>query len=316
MAAIEPAVRNVVADLLDPLVAAGGGDICAGFTHRLPGYVLAEFFNLTPELGMAIRDATREFVDAVQRFRAEDVKRTSLALYEIAQALIDMRRAEPLDEAEDPVTGLLAARVDGEPLPGGHAARDDPPVHRRRHGRSVCVHREHGRPPRRAPRVAGRAAQRSVARARGGRGVPAAPHALPRLRAHADPGRRGRRAPDSQGRAGRARVRVGEPRRVGVPRARALRAEPPGDRQASGIRGRAAPLRRRAARRADASRDPGGAARAHALDRGRRRGDDDRLARVGNPHACRHGLHDGGRLRSARRGVRARPARRVGPAPL
>ncbi len=117
MAAIEPAVRKVVADLLDPLVAAGGGDICAGFTHRLPGYVLAEFFNLTPELGMAIRDATREFVDAVQRFRAEDVKRTSLALYEIAQALIDMRRAEPLDEADDPVTGLLAARVDGEPLP-------------------------------------------------------------------------------------------------------------------------------------------------------------------------------------------------------
>jgi cytochrome P450 len=117
MEAIEPAVRRIVGELLAPLVAAGRGDVCAEFTHRLPGYVLAEFFNLTPELGMAIREATREFVDAVQRFRADDVKRTSLALYEIARTLIEMRRAEPLDPAEDPVSGLLAARVDGEPLP-------------------------------------------------------------------------------------------------------------------------------------------------------------------------------------------------------
>ena len=105
MEAIEPAVRSVVGELLDPLVAAGGGDVCAEFTHRLPGYVLAEFFNLTPELGMAIREATREFVDAVQRFRADDVKRTSLALYDIARTLIEMRRAEPLDPADDPSPG-------------------------------------------------------------------------------------------------------------------------------------------------------------------------------------------------------------------
>jgi cytochrome P450 len=117
MEAIEPELRRIVADLLDPLVSAGGGDVCAEFTHRLPGYVFAEFFNLTPELGLRIREATREFVDAVQRFRGEDVKRTSLALYDIARTIIEMRRAEPLDPAEDPVSGLLAARVDGEPLP-------------------------------------------------------------------------------------------------------------------------------------------------------------------------------------------------------
>jgi cytochrome P450 len=117
MAAIEPKLRAIVGDLLDPIVAAGGGDFCAEFTHRLPGYVFAEFFNLTPELGMAIREATRQFVNAVQRFEHDDVKRTSLALYDIARTIIDMRRAEPLDPADDPTTGLLAARVDGEPLP-------------------------------------------------------------------------------------------------------------------------------------------------------------------------------------------------------
>ncbi len=117
MAALEPRLREIVAGLLDPIVAAGGGDICAEYTHRLPGYVFAEFFNLTPELGMAIREATREFVDAVQRVEHENVKRTSLALYDIARTIIEMRQADPLDPADDPTTGLLAARVDGEPLP-------------------------------------------------------------------------------------------------------------------------------------------------------------------------------------------------------
>ena len=111
MEAIEPAMRGSSATCSQPLVDAGGGDICAEFTHRLPGYVFAEFFNLTPELGMAIREATREFVAAVQRFDTEAVKRTSLALYEIARTIIEMRRAEPLDPADDPASGLLATRV-------------------------------------------------------------------------------------------------------------------------------------------------------------------------------------------------------------
>ncbi len=117
MTRIEPAVRSIVGDLLQPFVDAGGGDICAEFTHRLPGYVFAEFFNLTPELGMAIREATRDFVAAVQKFDQEGVQRTSLALYEIARTMIEMRKAEPLDPADDPTSGLLATRVDGEPLP-------------------------------------------------------------------------------------------------------------------------------------------------------------------------------------------------------
>ena len=54
---------------------------------------------------MAIREATREFVDAVQRFEAESVKRTSLALYDIARTIIAMRQEEPLDPADDPTIG-------------------------------------------------------------------------------------------------------------------------------------------------------------------------------------------------------------------
>jgi cytochrome P450 len=117
IAALEPAMQQTVGALLGPYVERGGGDICAEFTHRLPGYALADFFNLTPELGMQIRDATRAFVAAVQRFALDDVKRTSIVLYDIARTVIALRREEPLDPADDPVSGLLAARWQGEPLP-------------------------------------------------------------------------------------------------------------------------------------------------------------------------------------------------------
>lgn len=117
IAAFEPVMHDIVGDLLAPLVAAGGGDICAEFTHRLPGYVFAHFFNLTPDLGMQIRAATREFVAAVQKFDMDAVKVTSLALYDIAREIIELRKAEARDPEDDPVAGLLAARVDGEPLP-------------------------------------------------------------------------------------------------------------------------------------------------------------------------------------------------------
>src|SRR5262245_58865064 len=108
MAALEPRLRDVVGGLLQAVVDAGKGDICEDFSYRLPGYVFAEFFNLTPELGLRIRAASREFNLAVPDFVEEDVKRTSLQLYEIAREIVAMRKAEPLDPADDPATGLLA----------------------------------------------------------------------------------------------------------------------------------------------------------------------------------------------------------------
>lgn len=118
MAQLEPRLRGVIGDLLQPLVDAAGGDICEEFTYRLPGYVFAEFFNLTPELGLRIRAASRAFNLAVQDFVEEDVKRTSMQLYEIAREIIAMRKAEPLDPADDPASGLLATGLPEDMLLG------------------------------------------------------------------------------------------------------------------------------------------------------------------------------------------------------
>jgi cytochrome P450 len=118
MRQLEPRLRAIIGGLLEPLVDAGEVDICEAYTHRLPGFVFAEFFNLPPELGLRIREASREFNVAVQDFVDEEVKRTSLQLYEIAREIIAMRKAEPLDVADDPASGLLATGLPEDMLLG------------------------------------------------------------------------------------------------------------------------------------------------------------------------------------------------------
>jgi cytochrome P450 len=47
----------------------------------------------------------------------DTTKETSLELYAMARAVVARRKQAPLDPAEDATSALLAARVDGEPLP-------------------------------------------------------------------------------------------------------------------------------------------------------------------------------------------------------
>jgi cytochrome P450 len=117
VATYEPEIRRNIVALLDALIAKRQGDFCTDFSYKLPGYVLASVFNLSPELSMRIRNATAEFNLALQDFKDEEVKRTSLQLYDIAKALIEQRKREPLDPKQDMVSAFLAARPDGKALP-------------------------------------------------------------------------------------------------------------------------------------------------------------------------------------------------------
>ena len=117
MKQIEPTVRRLTVSLLQPFVEKGGGDVCAEFSYRLPGYVFAEFFNVSEEIAMAIRDVTSVYSRALQVADDEVVKRCSLQLYEIALEIIETRKAEPLDPKDDPTSALLAAEYEGKPLP-------------------------------------------------------------------------------------------------------------------------------------------------------------------------------------------------------
>ncbi|MEP6960626.1 MAG: cytochrome P450 [Acidobacteriota bacterium] len=118
MRKLEPDVRRHVAELLEPLIASGGGEVCSEFTRKLPGYVFAEFFHLPTELSMAIKETTVIYNQALQKADDELVKETSLRLYAIARQIIDMRKAVPWDKKEDPTSAMLAATGnDGELLP-------------------------------------------------------------------------------------------------------------------------------------------------------------------------------------------------------
>jgi cytochrome P450 len=117
MAEFEPTLRAMTVELLQPYIAAGGGDICHEFTHLFPGRVLAPFFHMTEELSQKIREVTVRYERAVQDFIDEDIKATSLELYEIANQIIQLRKADKMSPEDDLVAALLNATYEGEPLP-------------------------------------------------------------------------------------------------------------------------------------------------------------------------------------------------------
>lgn len=113
----EPRARELARELLAPMVEKGGGDICVEFSSHYPVMVFGEWMRLRPDRLAQLHDAGRAFVLAVHENRPEEMKQTSLRLYEMAREHIALRRAEPHDPELDPTSALLAARHHGEPLP-------------------------------------------------------------------------------------------------------------------------------------------------------------------------------------------------------
>lgn len=117
MRAMHPRVREAAVELLQPIIASGAGDISKEYAQRFPAVVFAEFFNLEREQAALIKEISAAYVAAIVAVDDETVKRLSGRLYEIAQAVIDERRAAPMDPDADLTTALMQATYDGEPLP-------------------------------------------------------------------------------------------------------------------------------------------------------------------------------------------------------
>ncbi len=117
VAALEPTIRRLCAELLAPLIEKAECDICEDFSGRLPVNVFAEWMRIPTEMIAPLRQAGRAFNVAVQSNIDSIVKETSLALYAMARELIALRKQDPLDPQADLTTALLTARRDGEALP-------------------------------------------------------------------------------------------------------------------------------------------------------------------------------------------------------
>ncbi|MFV0245169.1 MAG: cytochrome P450 [Qingshengfaniella sp.] len=112
----QPQIEVMVAQFLDPFIAAGGGDICEDFSFKLPIALLAEFFNLPPDDAERIRVVGAEFNMALQRQDMDLLRDRSDELYRIAGDLIADRKRNPRDPDTDPTASLLAIEVEGEAL--------------------------------------------------------------------------------------------------------------------------------------------------------------------------------------------------------
>lgn len=115
--ALEPLTRQIARDMLAPLVAKSGGDICAEFSSYLPVHVFGEWMRVPADWLDTLHDSGRAFILAVHSTRPEAMKETSLRLYDMARALIANRKDNPQDPDQDPTSALLETRVDGQPLP-------------------------------------------------------------------------------------------------------------------------------------------------------------------------------------------------------
>lgn len=121
VARLEPAVRRIVRHFLAPLVRAGEGDLCEAFAAQVPVRVFGHWMRLPADLEAALGSAAPAFVRAVQSADTEVMKSTSFVLYDMARALIALRHGEPQDPADDPTSAILAARIDGQPIPDAMA---------------------------------------------------------------------------------------------------------------------------------------------------------------------------------------------------
>jgi cytochrome P450 len=116
VAPLEPVMRRIARELLAPLVAQGHGDICEDYASHLAVRVFGHWMNLPAQQVDVLRLAGQAFVMAVRSGASDGMKRTSLALYDMARELVALRKAQPQDLARDPTSALLATRVDGQPL--------------------------------------------------------------------------------------------------------------------------------------------------------------------------------------------------------
>lgn len=121
VATLEPMLRTLVRQELQPLLVRGAGDICSDFAGRFPVQVFGHWMNLDADLLERLMRAGPEFIRAVQAFDKAAMKDTSLVLYDMARSVVAQRKRAPMPVESDPVSALLAVRVQKEgvsvPLP-------------------------------------------------------------------------------------------------------------------------------------------------------------------------------------------------------
>jgi cytochrome P450 len=114
--AMEPGMRQLAAELLEPFVAAGGGEFVLEVSSPYAGLVFTDILHLPRAYGRELNASGERFEHAQAHFDTETAERENQHLYAECRKIVAGRKAAPLDPGEDMVSALLAVRVEGEPL--------------------------------------------------------------------------------------------------------------------------------------------------------------------------------------------------------
>jgi cytochrome P450 len=116
--ALEPRVRAIAAQLVDPLVAKGGGDLAKEFSYPLPVLTVCALLDLSEDLWPEIKRLSEESL-AVESHNPEEQKLARDAhrqLMSYARAVIEDRKRNPRDPTADIAAAIVGARIDEKPI--------------------------------------------------------------------------------------------------------------------------------------------------------------------------------------------------------
>jgi cytochrome P450 len=118
VAALEPAARQAVVGLLQPLLDAGGGDFAESFTYPLPAMVLCSLLRLPGADATKLKRWSEQVYQAMEERDNDPVALAAAesALQTYGRQLVEERIAMKLSPDEDLVTGLITRDVDGHYL--------------------------------------------------------------------------------------------------------------------------------------------------------------------------------------------------------
>jgi cytochrome P450 len=116
--ALEPTIRALAVELLQPLLARAEGELVREVSSPLTALVFAQFARLPRDRALELNAHSEEFERAQARLDAETAERENQWLYTACRALVAERRADPLDPAEDIVSALLLLDRDDEFVAG------------------------------------------------------------------------------------------------------------------------------------------------------------------------------------------------------
>jgi cytochrome P450 len=114
--AMEPHFRALAVSMLEPIIASGHADIVVDFTHPYPARALCLWMNLPEDAWPKLKVFGEESLRTRTLGDVEANRAVENAITDYIRELYDERRAHPRDPETDLLSGMLAARVNGQAI--------------------------------------------------------------------------------------------------------------------------------------------------------------------------------------------------------